>query len=118
MSPDRRPRRDCTVAIVDQAPVRFERRAAAAFLVASVPFAILVAAAGGLLALLPLLAVVVPILVTGRTPGFEALMRLRSPLRGNRRRMAPAISRPLETGLVPRPLPERPLSGRGPPLPA
>ena len=118
MSSDRRPRPDCTVAIVDQAPVRFERRAAAAFLVAGVPFAILVAASGGLLALLPLLAVVVPILLTGRTPGFEALMRLRCTLRGNRGRMAPAVSRRLESGLSRRPSPERPLSGRGPPLPA
>ncbi len=56
---------------------RSQRLAAGLFLALVAPLAITVTAAGGLLALVPLLALLVPVLLLGRHPGLEAIERLR-----------------------------------------
>jgi hypothetical protein len=63
---------------VDSATRKSQRRAAGAFLVVTLPFAIAIAIAGGLLGLAPLLLLVLPILAIGRAPGVEVLERARA----------------------------------------
>ena len=92
------------------------------FLAVCLPAAVAIAAAGGLVALAPLLLLVIPILATGRAPGVDALERIRASF-GGRARRAPRsiVPKPgvLHTSLD---LGSRLLAGaiarRGPPLPA
>ncbi|MCL4287466.1 MAG: hypothetical protein KJ006_07455 [Thermoleophilia bacterium] len=102
---------------MDQAPVRLERRAAAAFLAAAAPLVLAVAAAGGLLALAPLLAIVVPILLAGTVPGLGTLHEARRRLIERDPREEPGV---VSSGRRDERAPLSPLArlraGRGPPL--
>lgn len=86
---------------------------------AAAPLAVAIAVSGGLLALIPLLAIVVPILMIGITPGVEALEHLRVRLSTGRRRGAAGSARPLSPDGDRAPVSRvgRPLADRGPPLP-
>lgn len=63
------------------------------FLLATVPIGVAIALAGGLLATLPLLLLVVPILVLGRPIGVETLDRIREQLSQRDSRRRPTSSR-------------------------
>jgi hypothetical protein len=76
---------------------RTQRRAAAIFLAIGAPAALAVALAGGALALVPLLLLVLPIVTIGRAPGIETLDRVRGRLARRPRRpraVLPAMKRP------------------------
>jgi len=96
------------------------RGAAVAFLAAALPLAVAIALAGGLVALAPLVLLLLPVLVTGRAAGVDALGRLatrRTPRRPARAGLAPAGPSPRRVavgGL----LIASSLAKRGPPLAA
>jgi hypothetical protein len=102
------------------AHVRSERRSAAAFLAVTAPLSLAIAGSGGLLALVPLLLLIVPILLVGTAPGLEALETARRRLsRGRTRRPRARRARigfPLTHRLIGSPV-AGPFAGRGPPLP-
>jgi hypothetical protein len=100
-------------------PIRFERGAAAAFIVAAAPLAFAVVASGGIAALAPLVLIVVPMLVLGIAPGFaaldEACRRMSQPAPASRPDnfvMRPAHADPWPVSQV-----VRSLADRGPPGP-
>lgn len=114
---DRRSCSDCSVERVRPDSLRFERRAAAAFIVAMAPLVVGIIAAGGLVALAPLVAIVVPMLALGIVPGFalldEACRRISELPRASRPdhgvlRPASADPRPVSRAI-------RSLADRGPP---
>ena len=103
---------------MDRATIRSQRGAAAFFLAITAPLAVAIAAAGGLVALAPLLLLVLPILATGRAPGMRTLERVRRRL-GRRRRaprdLAPKPATLVSSFRIPGLLHAGPLAGRGPP---
>lgn len=64
------------------------------FLLASVPVVVAIALAGGLIALVPLLLLIVPILALGRPIGVETLDRIREQLSERDSRRRPTNSGP------------------------
>ncbi|MFN8112786.1 MAG: hypothetical protein U0R51_06255 [Solirubrobacterales bacterium] len=98
------------------------RRAACAFLALSVPLAATIAMAGGALAFVPLLLILVPILLVGRPAGVETLERLRSRLERRPPARCHAPAREWHSLQVPglrhNLLIASSLAERGPPLPA
>lgn len=98
-------------------PIRFERGAAAAFVVAAAPLAFAVVAAGGVLALAPLGLVLLPMLVLGIAPGFAALDEAcrRMSRQGRVSRPDDSVMRPANADPWPVSQAVRSLADRGPP---
>jgi len=71
---------------VNAASRRSQRSAAGLFLLVGIPAGVAIALAGGLLAIMPLLLLVVPIVVLGRPLGVETLDRIREGIGRPRRR--------------------------------
>jgi hypothetical protein len=72
-------------------PCSSQRRAASRFVALAAPAALAIVLAGGGLAFVPLLMLLVPILVLGRAPGVEVLERIRSRPPRRRRRPGPVL---------------------------